>query len=298
MYFGTTVAPEDAFECLDAAREVGATFWDTANNYAFWVGGTGDESESALGEWFTARGAGARDQITVATKIGARPLPGGDTVAQSLGLSGPAVREQVTDSLRRLRTEWIDLLYAHIDDRSVPLAETLGTLGELVEEGLVREIGASNLVPARLREALAVESPYPYRALQQRFTYLVPDADVDLAPHVLLDEEIEELCTETGTAMLGYSSLLSGAYTRPERPLPDGYSGPATDRALHALQSAADAVGLDAGQAVLGWCTQRDRPVLPVVGVSRPGQVVSAWQAISTAMPAGVVADLDRARTP
>lgn len=298
MYFGTSVPADRSAACLDRAYEVGARFWDTANNYAFWVGGTGDESETVLGQWFTTRGAAARDAVVVATKIGGRPRPGGIDVSDGLGLSAPAVRAQTLDSLRRLRTDRIDVLYAHIDDRAVPLSETLGALSELVEEGLVREIAASNLTPPRLHEAISIGRwiPHRYRALQQRFTYLVPADDADLSPHVLLDDQLEQYCVETGLGMLGYSPLLSGAYTRPDRTLPKGYDTPATEHALEVLDEVAEDAGLDAGQAVLAWMAQRQQPVLPVVGVSTPQQVESAWQAVRTPLGFDAVATLDGAR--
>lgn len=167
MYFGTTVSAQAAFACLDVAAEVGATFWDTANNYAFWAGGRGDESETVLGDWFASRGSAARARVTVASKVGARPLPGHADLDHVQGLSARAVREQVTDSLQRLRTDHLDVLYAHLDDPTVPLEETLGVFGELVEEGLVREIGASNLTADRLQHALGVPGNHRcYRGLQ------------------------------------------------------------------------------------------------------------------------------------
>lgn len=299
MYFGTTVPADQGTACLNTAHELGLRFWDTANNYAFWVGGTGDESETALGHWFATRGPAAREDIVLATKIGARPRPGGSDVSDGLGLSAPAVRAQTTDSLRRLRTDRIDLLYAHIDDPTVPWAETLGALSDLVEEGLVGQVAASNLTAPRLQEALEAGStvPHAYAALQQRFTYLQPDPAADLSPHVLLDEEVEQHCTDHGLAMLGYSPLLSGAYTRSDRPLPDGYDTPASEPALQTLNHVAERTGLDAGQTVLAWLVQRRRPVLPVVGVSSPEQVTSAAQAMMTRLDPDDVAALEHARS-
>nr|WP_295697204.1 aldo/keto reductase [Lapillicoccus sp.] len=88
----------------------------------------------------------------------------------------------MTGSLRRLRTDHLDLLYAHLDDPTVALDETLGVFGELVDEGLVREIGASNLTAERLQNALSVPARHPYRTLQQRFTYLPNRARGDHRP--------------------------------------------------------------------------------------------------------------------
>lgn len=293
MYFGTQVPREAAMSCLDVAHEVGARFWDTANNYAFWAGGIGDESEATIGAWLRSRGPSARGEVTIATKIGARPATPGAGLEDVLGLSRAAIRPQVLDSLRRLGTDRVDVLYAHVDDRAVPLAETLGALGELVDEGLVGEIAASNLAPERVRETAATPAPVRYTALQQRFSYLVPRPGADLGPHVLLDDDTEEACAAAELTMTGYAPLLSGAYTRTDRPLPDGY---VDGGALAPLREVADTHGLDAGQAVLAWMTQRARPVLPVVGVSRPEQVRSAWSAVHTDLTDEEATRLDTAR--
>lgn len=298
MYFGSTVPGHVADRVLDVARDRGATFWDTANNYAFWTpDGTGDESEECLGAWLAARGSSARDEVVLATKVGARPRPSGNDVTQGLGLSALAVREQLLGVLRRLGTDYVDVLYAHIDDQAVPMEETLGAFAELQREGLIRMIAASNLSAERLQVAVGTSPGAGYRALQQRFTYLAPDPSANVSPHVLLDEEVEQVCAEAEMAMLGYSPLLSGSYTRTDRPLPDGYQTPDTDGALTALYDAAKQAGLDAGQAVLAWMGQRDRPVLPVVGVSTPEQLHGAVDAVTTTLPYNTLTRLDAARS-
>ncbi|MBN9611362.1 MAG: hypothetical protein BGO26_00605 [Actinobacteria bacterium 69-20] len=300
MYFGTTVPAADAHRVLDEAFEQGARFFDTANNYAFWTdGGTGDESENCLGAWLAHRGAGVRDRIVLASKVGARPVPGGTDLTATLGLSPAAIRNQVTDSLRRLRTNHLDVLYTHTDDHAVPLAETLGTLAGLQQEGLIRIFAASNLTVGRLDEAIAAGATLgmSYQGLQQRFTYLVPDSSADLTPHVLLDQPIVQGCADAGMTMLGYSPLLSGAYTRTDRPLPDGYHTTTTRPALEQLRAVSVQAGLDAGQTVLAWMSQRPHPVIPVVGVSRPEHVRSAVRAVTSVLSAEHLARLDAART-
>ena len=169
--FGTQVEAQAAYRILDASFDAGATFVDTANNYAFWAdGGTGDEAESVLGGWLAAR-PGVRDRVTLATKVGARPRPGGHGFGETLGLSATAIRAQVEDSLRRLRTDRVELLYAHIDDTGTPLAETVGALQEEVRRGTARAIGCSNITAPRLFTALQVAGSGPrYVAVQQRFT--------------------------------------------------------------------------------------------------------------------------------
>ncbi|QHO91997.1 aldo/keto reductase [Actinomyces sp. 432] len=293
MYFGTRVPVERARACLDEAFELGARLWDTANNYAFWVGGVGDESENVIGDWLAAHGSAAREQIVIATKVGARPRTPGAGLEDAWGLSRRAVREQVHECLRRLRVEAIDILYSHVDDSSVPLEETLGVMGELVDEGLVRTVAASNLTAARLAEAAATPAGHPYRALQQRFTYIEP-VNRQFGLQVLLDDDVSRLCQEHGITRLGYSPLLSGAYTRSDRAYPEGYVP--GDRALEALHEVARRHGLDVGQAVLAWMVSRAQSVIPVVGVSRPEQVASAWHAVGTRLTAEETARLDDAR--
>lgn len=296
MYFGTTVPARIAHDLLDRARDLGASSWDTANIYAHWVGRDGGESERTLGQWFETRGSVARDDITLATKIGNLPVPGGPGPGGTTGLRAPAVRRQVTESLQRLRTDRVEVLYAHIDDLHTPLEETVGALSDLVEEGLVREVAASNFSAERLRDALAVPAAHRYSALQQRFTYLRPADGADLSPHVLLDDTVAHFSVRAGLTLLGYSPLLSGAYTRSERPIPDQYRTSALGPAMLALSEVASGAGLDAGQTVLAWMSQRARPVLPVVGVSSAEQLEEAWQGVTTELDADALATLDRAR--
>jgi len=297
MYFGTLVPPETAKGILDAALDAGATFLDTANNYAFWAGGgTGDESESVIGDWFAAR-PGARDRVTLATKVGARPRPGTRSLEHPLGLTASAVRDQVDGSLRRLRADHIDVLYAHIDDRHAPIEDTVGALQEEVRRGAARTIACSNISADRLAAALRVSgSGMRYQAVQQRFTYLTPLPEADLSPHVLLDEPLAGIASSEGLAMVGYSPLLGGAYTRPDRVVPDAYLHAGTAAQLAVLSSAAEASGLDAGQTVLSWMISREVPVIPVVGVSDPVQLLAAVDAVSTRLPHELLAELEAAR--
>ncbi|MFF0308575.1 aldo/keto reductase [Streptosporangium sp. NPDC004379] len=161
--FGWTADREDSFAVLDAYAEAGGNFIDTADVYSEWVPGhAGGESETIIGEWLSARGN--RDRIVLATKVG--------MLSGRPGLSERNIRSAVEDSLRRLRTDYIDLYWAHVDDADTPLEETLGTFGELIGEGKIRNIGASNYGPERLAEALDVsgrEGLPRYGVLQQPY---------------------------------------------------------------------------------------------------------------------------------
>lgn len=296
MFWGTTVPADVGHDLLDLALERGANFVDTANNYAFWAdGGTGDESETCLGDWFAARGSAARDSVVLATKVGARPSRPGGTLDDALGLRPDAVAAQLRDSLRRLQTDRVELVYAHMDDHDVPMAEVIGGLQQLVEDGLAGAIAASNLTADRLREAVAAR-PGGYVALQNRFSYLQPLRDSDFGVQIILDDEVVDVAHEAGVLPVGYSTLLTGAYTRADRELPAAYVHEGTASALAALDAAAREHGLDAGQAVLAWMVQRRDRVVPVIGPSRREQLTDALDAITTPLAPATLESLDRAR--
>ncbi len=145
--FGWTVSESNSLRLLDRAFAAGLTFIDTADVYSRWAPGHhGGESESILGEWFAR--SGRRKDVILATKVG---MEMGD---DKKGLGARYIAEAVEDSLRRLRTDYIDIYQSHTDDNSIPLEETLGAFDKLVKAGKVRYIGASNYTGARLAEAI------------------------------------------------------------------------------------------------------------------------------------------------
>ncbi|MFI7131780.1 aldo/keto reductase [Nonomuraea sp. NPDC050153] len=159
--FGWTADKESAFAVLDAYVEGGGNFIDTADVYPYWVTGE-STSEMIIGEWLHVRRN--RDSIVLATKVG--------MLEGLTGLAPATIRAGVEDSLRRLRTDYIDLYWAHVDDRDTPLVESLATFDALVREGKVRYVGASNYGADRLGEALKVsddEGLTRYVALQQQY---------------------------------------------------------------------------------------------------------------------------------
>jgi aryl-alcohol dehydrogenase-like predicted oxidoreductase len=141
--FGWTANTQTSFAVLDGYAAAGGNFVDTADGYSAWVpGNTGGDSERILGEWFEARGN--RDQVVLATKVSQHP--------DFKGLAADNIRRAADASLERLRSDYIDLYYAHFDDETVPLEETVGALSELVDAGKVRYIGISNYRPERIEE--------------------------------------------------------------------------------------------------------------------------------------------------
>jgi aryl-alcohol dehydrogenase-like predicted oxidoreductase len=296
MYFGTLVDGPAAYALLDGYREAGGNFLDTANNYAFWVdGATGDESETLLGRWLADRSA--REEMVLATKVGARPRSGGTSLADAQGLSAAAVAEQVEGSLRRLRTDRIDLLYTHVHDAGTPVEETLRALTDLVAAGKVREIGASNLTLTRLAEAMDTSQRYGlagYRALQQRYSFLAPHPTADFTPQVLLDDPLRVFCADHAILPLAYSALLGGAYTREDRPLPPEYRTDRTHRQVATLRAVGADLGVSPNTVLYAWLLAAG--IVPVVGVSRPEQLAQALAADPLPLPSDSLALLATAR--
>lgn len=145
MLFGITVDESTSFALLDRFVERGGVWIDTADCYSFWASasGRGGESEALLGRWLTAR-PGMRDLVKISTKVGADPDKPGTWPANREGLSARVVREATHRSLDRLGTDRVDLLWAHMEDRTVPIEETVTAMSRLVDEGVADRIGASN----------------------------------------------------------------------------------------------------------------------------------------------------------
>ena len=191
MYFGYRTGEATAFAILDRFLEAGGTFLDTANNYGQWHGEAG-ESERVIGRWMRSRGVAGT--MIVATKVGARTtVPGDPDPRHWQGLAARAIREDAEISLRNLGVDRLDLYYAHIDDRSAPLAETVDALAGLAESGKAGLLGASNTATWRIERArgLARAAGRPgYSCVQQQHTYLLAQPEpgqLNLITEELLD---------------------------------------------------------------------------------------------------------------
>ena len=265
MYFGTSVPEATAIGLLDAAVAAGVTFIDTANKYASWLpGGSGGESERLLGRWLRSRGN--RDALVLATKIGLA-MPG-----VAAGLNARQIEAQCEACLQRLGTDRIDLLYAHADDRQTPLEETMQAFDRLLQAGKVRAIGASNYSAWRLAQA-QVAGPGRFVCLQVRHSLLRADPWLpqEFPVQVPATPELLDCCRALGVAVLAYSPLLGGAYSREDRPLPLAYRTPANTARLAAARRLAQARGITINQVVLAWL--RAQGVTPVITGSRIEQL-------------------------
>src|ERR1044071_7588972 len=187
--FGWTVGEPDGFEILDAFVSAGFNFIDTADVYPKWVpGNQGGESEAIIGNWL--KRSGKRHEVVIATKVGMEMGP------NRKGLSKEYIKRAAEDSLSRLQTDYIDLYQSHEDDPQTPLEETLEAYSDLIEEGKVKAIGASNYTAARLAEALDMNR----RLGLARYDSLQPL--YNLYDRAVYEDQLEPLCVEEGVGVI------------------------------------------------------------------------------------------------
>jgi aryl-alcohol dehydrogenase-like predicted oxidoreductase len=294
--FGWTVRREAAFGLLDRAVAEGLSFIDTADVYSYWIAGNeGGESEAILGEWLERRGR--RDDVVIATKVGH------DWGREKGRLTRGRIRLGIEESLRRLRTDHVDLYYAHVDDLQTPMAETLGAFGELVAEGKVRAIGASNFAPERLAGALEMaerEGLPRYAALQPLYNLYARDG---------FEGALRDVAKAAGLAVMPYYALARGFLTGKYRSEADlaghargggnaQYLNPRGMRILEALDAAAAAEDATPAEVALAWLMAQQGVTAPVASATSEAQVESLVRATRLELGADSLARLDAASAP
>ena len=293
--FGWTCDEPTSFAVLDTFAEAGGNFIDTADVYSAWVPGhVGGESETILGRWMQTRKN--RERIVVATKVGARMA--GDP--QKEGLSPRYITQEVEESLRRLQTDYIDLYQAHWDDLKTPLEETLSAFNDLVKQGKVRSIGASNYKAPRLAESLRISDEHHYA----RYVTLQPN--YNLVHREEYERDLEPLCQREGVGVITYSSLASGFLTGKYRP---GQKLPETNRAggvqnkymnergfatLAQVEQVAKAHHASIAQVALAWIIARPSIIAPIASATSIEQARELLGALDLKLTAEDLAALDK----
>lgn len=286
--FGWTADREASFAILDAYVEAGGNFIDTADVYPSWATGE-PTSEIIIGEWMAERGN--RDSIVLATKVG--------MLAGFQGLSPATIRGAVENSLRRLRTDRVDLYWAHVDDRDTPLADTLAAFDALVREGKVRYLGASNHEAPRLAEALRVadeEGLARYVALQQHYNLVERGYEGDLR-----DVVAREGLSSTPWAGLA-RGFLTGKYA-PGVVVDSPRAGKASEylttergpRVLEALATVASGRGVEQATVALAWLMAQPTVAAPLAGVREAAQLKPLLDAAGLLLSAEELTLLDEA---
>lgn len=291
--FGWTIDEETSFQILDAFVGAGFDFIDTADVYSRWApGNQGGESETILGRWL--KKSGKRDQVVIATKVGMEMGPG------KKGLSRAHILQAAEDSLRRLQTDRIDLYQAHVDDLPTPLEETLGAFAQLIREGKVRAIGASNFSGPRLAEALQVSRTHGlprYECLQPHY---------NLCERAEYEANLEPICQANHLGVISYFSLAKGFLTgkyRSEADLAKSVRGQSVKaylnerglRILAALDEAAAELHATPARIALAWLIARPSITAPIASATSLSQLTDLIEAARLTLPFGVIERLNRA---
>ncbi|WP_113699559.1 aldo/keto reductase [Nonomuraea lactucae] len=289
--FGWTADREASFAVLDAYVEGGGNFIDTADLYAYRVTGE-STSELIIGEWLVKRGN--RDSVVLATKVG--------MLEGFTGLAPATIRAAVEASLRRLRTDYIDLYWAHIDDQDTPLAETLAAFDALVREGKIRYIGASNYGARRLSEALTIsdqEGLARYVALQQHYNLVERG----------YEGELRDVVAREGLSSTPWSSLARGFLTGKYRPgvtVDSPRAGAAGEylntehgrRTIDALTKVAAERGVEPASVALAWLAAQPTVTAPIASARTTGQLQPLLTAAGLALSPEELRLLDQASRP
>ncbi|HET6671973.1 MAG TPA: aldo/keto reductase [Agromyces sp.] len=280
--FGWTLGADEAFAVLDRFAGTGGDLLDTADSYA------AGRSESMIGAWMASRGT--RDRMRIMTKVGRHP--------DHRGLAPLDIRVAVDDSLQRLRTDRIDVLFFHGDDPTVPLEESLGTVGALVAEGKVCSVGASDFPPERLIEArvLAANGLPRFELLTTRY---------NLMERRPFEGATELVARAQGLGVLPYFALangfLGGQVRRRAEVRHDArgarlarHLGRRGHRVLAALDEIAFAHGVAPATIALAWLLAKPTIVAPVASATRPDQVEALLAAASVDLHRSELVELDR----
>jgi aryl-alcohol dehydrogenase-like predicted oxidoreductase len=291
--FGWTADAATSFAILDAFVDRGFNFIDTADVYSRWKPGNhGGESESILGQWFAH--SGKRDKVILATKVG---MDMGDN---KKGLARDYILRAAEDSLRRLQTDYIDLYQSHTDDPSTPLDETLSAYQQLIQQGKVRLIGASNYKAPRLREAIEIakrESLPVYQTLQPEYNLY------DRQP---FETELQPTAKELALDVIPYFSLASGFLTGKYKSKEDSKGANRgsrvekyfDNRGLKILQALEEvAAETEAAQATiaLAWLLAQPTILAPIASATSTKQLDALLAAPSLKLSEAQIAKLSRA---
>ncbi|KRC51825.1 alcohol dehydrogenase [Leifsonia sp. Root227] len=256
--FGWTADQATSFSVLDGYLDAGGNFIDTADGYSAWVpGNTGGDSERILGQWFQARGN--RDDVVLATKVSQHP--------DFKGLAGDNILRAADASLERLGSDHIDLYYAHFDDQTVPLEETVAALSSLVDAGKVRYIGISNYSPERIEEWFSItEANGLHRAVALQPHYNLVERD--------FEEKYRALAERENLGVVPYFALAAGFLTGKYRDgvtvdsaRAAGASKYLDDRGrsvLDALDEVAAAHDASVASVALAWLAAQPTVVAPI----------------------------------
>jgi aryl-alcohol dehydrogenase-like predicted oxidoreductase len=288
--FGWTADEARSFELLDAWVDRGFNCVDTADVYSTWMPGhVGGESETIIGKWLAQ--SGKRDKIVLLTKVGFEMKSGGK------GLAKKYILEEVEQSLKRLQTDYVDLYQSHTDDETVPLEETLEAYAQLIDQGKVRFIGASNYKGARLAEAMEVAETKKlpsYRTLQPEY---------NLHDRQAYEQDHAPVAHKYGLGVIPYFSLASGFLTGKYQTLDDAkgkkrearvqkYFDERGMKILKALKQVSEETGAEQAAISLAWLLGQPTVTAPIASATSIQQMDAMSAAVELELTAAQMAML------
>jgi aryl-alcohol dehydrogenase-like predicted oxidoreductase len=289
--FGWTADEAMSFKLLDAFVDAGFNLVDTADSYSRWATGhQGGESETVIGRWIARRGR--HDDVVIATKVGSEMGQGHKVLRKDY------ILQAAEASLRRLQVDCIDLYQSHWDDENTPLEETLLAYDQLLRQGKVKAIGASNLTAGRLRQALDVsdsKSLPRYATLQPHY---------NLYERATFEGELQSLCIKEKLGVITYFSLAAGFLTgkyRSEADFNKSARGPGMKKFLNprgmkileALDAVARRLHAKPAQVALAWLMARPGVTAPIVSATNLDQLNEILRAATLKLDAEAVKTLD-----
>ena len=291
--FGWTADEAMSFRLLDAFVGAGFNLIDTADSYSRWVTGhQGGESETVIGRWIAKRGR--HDDVVIATKVGS-DMGHGHKILRS-----DYILQAVEASLRRLQIDCIDLYQSQWDDENTPLDETLAAFDQLLGQGKINAIGASNLTAARLQQALHASKAHGlprYATLQPHY---------NLCERASFEGELQALCVRENLGVITYFSLAAGFLTgkyRSEADLGKSARGPGMKKYLNphgmeildALGEVARRLNATPAQVSLAWLMTRPGVTAPIASATNPDQLQEILRAAEIRLDAQALAALESA---
>lgn len=288
--FGWTADREASFAVLDRFVAAGGTMIDTADTYSAWApGNVGGESEAIIGEWLERRGR--RDDVLIATKVGFAGGLGAENIARA-----------IDGSLGRLKTDHVDLYYAHRDAPDVPLEETLEAFDKLVKAGKVRALGASQIEAPRLDRALEISAENGWTG------YSVLQTWFSLVERPRFEVGLQHVVTREGLGMCAFFALangyLTGKYRGPEDlgksvrgDRVEEYMAGKGPRILTALDEVAAATGATPAQVALAWTAAQPGVTAPLASARTLDQLEELLGCLELELTSEQVALLDTAST-
>lgn len=291
--FGWTIDESTSFQLLNAFVDAGFNLIDTADVYSRWKpGNQGGESETIIGNWVKSKGN--REKVVIATKVG------GDMGQGKKDISKKYILQGVEASLKRLQTDYIDLYQTHWDVEDTAPEETMEAYAQLVKEGKVRVIGASNYSPERLIKALEVSKKYGYPSYQT----LQPE--YNLYSREGFEKELEPICLEHNIGVINYYALAAGFLTGKYRSEADvnksvrgqGNKKYLNDRGfkiLKALDEVAAQYSTSPASVAIAWLIARPSITAPIASATSVDQLNNLIKATQLKLNKEAIDLLDRA---